>query len=373
MKFQIERDVLLKELALLVEVIEAKSMLATPASLLLEAADHQLALSAHGFSNSLCCQIEALVSLEGRVCLPVRKLFDIVRQLPKEPIHFSATTEGVTMKCNGSRFRLNTTPTENFPATPQAEEFTLALPGETLASMIRTTLIAASKQPQPGNYALEGANFTIDPDGARMVATDGHRMMCVERTDVTHPAVISFLIPKASLGVMAKLLDVTDGEVRLQPEENCLFFQTEQRRFACTLLTGKYPDVETLLQQEYEQSLTFDGAEFSAAVARMAIFGAEGTEQNFGVIEFLLTPETCELAGANQHGSESHEEVTPLAPVISENMTITFNGRFLQDFARTISTSALTIRFNNANSSVEFRPEENGGLHSRYILMPCRM
>jgi DNA polymerase III subunit beta len=372
MKFQIDRDHLLKELALLVEVIEAKTMLATPASLLLEVTDNHLILSAHGFTNSLCCQVEAMVVTEGRVCLPARKLFEIVRQLPKEPIHFSATTEGVTMKCNGSRFRLNTTPTENFPVTPQANEFTLAMPSETLASMIRATFFAASKHAQPGQYALEGANFTIDPDGARMVATDGHRMMCVERPDVTHPEAISLLIPKTSLGIIAKLLDVTDGDVQLQPQKNCLFFQTEKRRLTCVLLTGQYPDVATLLRQEYHQSLTFDGAEFRAAVTRMAIFGADGTEQNFGLIEFLLTPETCELAGANQNGSESHEEVTPLSPVISENTTITFNGRFLQDFARTIPSEPLTIRFNDANSSVEFCPVENGGLHSRYILMPCR-
>ena len=373
MKFQIERDVLLKELALLAEVIEAKTMLATPASLLLEAADNHLTLSAHGFSSSLCCQVEALVVTEGRVCLPVRKLFEIVRQLPKAPIHFSSAPEGMTMKYNGSRFRLNTSPTDNFPATPQADEFTLAMPSETLATMIRATLFAASKNANGSNYALEGANLTIDAAGARMVATDGHRLMCVERTDVTSPEDISVLIPKASLGIIAKLLDVTDAEVRLQPEENYLFFQTEKRRLTCVLLTGEYPDVATLLRQEYHQWLTFDGAEFRAAVTRMAIFGADGTEQNFGLIEFLLKPDACELAGADPHGSESHEEVTPLAPVISEQTTITFNGRFLQDFARTISGAPLTIRFNDANSSVEFCPVENGGLHSRYILMPCRL
>jgi DNA polymerase III subunit beta len=373
MKFQIDQTVLWRELALLVEVVESKAMLATPASLLLEATGNHLLLSAHGFSSSLCCQINADVTTEGSVCLPVRKLGEIVRQLPKAPIHFSATGEGVTLTCKGSRFRLNTSSTENFPVTPQAEEFTLTLPGDTLAAMIRATFFAASKNAHPGNFSLEGANLTIAPEGARMVATDGSRLMCVERTDVTYPETISILIPKTSLGIMAKLLEITPGEVRLQPTENGLYLQTENRWLTCSLLTGQYPDVAALLAQPYLQSLTFDGAEFRAAVTRMAIFGADGTEQNFGLIELQLKPDVCELAGANPYGSESHEEMTPLTPVNSEETKFTFNGRFLHDFARTISNTPLTIRFNDANSSVEFQPVETGGLHSRYILMPCRI
>lgn len=372
MKFQIERDVLLAELALLAEVVEPNAAFSACHSLLLEAAGNQLTLSAFGASNHLRCQTEAAVIAKGRACLPARKLFAIVRQLPKALIHFSATAENVTMKCNDSRFRLNAAPPDDFPAAPDAEEFTLTMPSRTLATMIRATLFAASKNVQASQYALEGAQLTFGPEGARMIATDGHRLMCVERLDVTQPETISLLIPKASFGVIVKLLDATEGDVRIQPTENSLLFQTDQRRLACTLLTGQYPDVTTLLNQQYHESLLLDGAEFRAAITRTAIFGADGTEHNFGLIKLLLKEAVCELWGTNPHGGESQEEVLPLSPVNVET-TISFNGRYLQDFARAISGSHLTIRFNDADSSVEFRPTDTSGLQSRYILMPCRI
>lgn len=372
MKFQIDRDDLLAELALLAEVVEPKATFAAYHYLLLQAESNHLMLSACGFNNSLCCQLEAAVVTKGRACLPARKLYEIVRQLPKETIHFSATAESVTVKCNGSRFRLNATAPDDFPITPAADEFMVAMPGETLATMIRATLFAASKSANASQYALEGAQLTLGPYGARMVATDGHRLMCVERLDVTQAETISLLIPKASLGIIAKLLDTTASEVQIQLAENRLLFQMGRRRLACTLLTGQYPDVTTLLSQQYHESLTLDGAEFRAAITRVAIFGADGDGQNFGLIKLLLKQDACELAGAFPHGGESQEEVLPLTAASAE-ATISFNGRYLQDFARTVSSSHLTIRYNNADSSVEFRPADTNGLQARYILMPCRV
>lgn len=372
MKFQMDRDALLAELALLAEVVEPKATFAAYHYLLLQAKSNELTLSACGFNHSLCCQVEAAVVTEGRACLPARKLYEIVRQLPKEMIHFSAAAESVTVKCNGSRFRLNATAPNDFPITPEADEFRLTMPGETLATMIRATLFAASKNANASQYALEGAQFTLGPDGARMVATDGHRLMCVERLDVTQPETISLLIPKASLGIIAKLLDATAGEVQIEPAENSLLFQMGRRRLACTLLTGEYPDVTWLLNQSYQESLMLDGAEFRAAITRVAIFGADGDGQHFGLIKLLLKQDACELAGTDPHGGESQEEMLPLTAASAE-ATISFNGRYLEDFARTVSGSHLTIRFNDADSSVEFRPVDTNGLQSRYILMPCRV
>jgi DNA polymerase III sliding clamp (beta) subunit (PCNA family) len=51
--------------------------------------------------------------------------------------------------------------------------------------------------------------------------------------------------------------------------------------------------------------------------------------------------------------------------------TISFNGRYLQDFARALSGSALTIKYNDEKSLAEMRPTTDDGYVTRYILMPC--
>src|SRR5205814_2139785 len=105
MKFRIDRDMLLTELGLLAEIVEPKNALATFNHLLVEAAGDEITLTANSLANSLQCRVDAEVVIEGRACLPARKLFEIVRQLPKEPITFSSDETSAAVRCGGSRFK----------------------------------------------------------------------------------------------------------------------------------------------------------------------------------------------------------------------------------------------------------------------------
>jgi DNA polymerase III sliding clamp (beta) subunit (PCNA family) len=102
----------------------------------------------------------------------------------------------------------------------------------------------------------------------------------------------------------------------------------------------------------------------------MSIFGASGGSQSFGLIKFHLGPDVCEMLSADHNGSEGQEEITLHSTSPDQEITLSFNGRYLQDFARGMSGSELVIRYSDENSSVEFGPAETN--NEKYILMPCR-
>jgi DNA polymerase-3 subunit beta len=370
-KIQVARNALLAELSLLAEVVEPKGLTPSLNYLLIEAARDRVILRAASLNNTLQCEIGADVIEAGGVCLPARKLCEIVRQLPSETITVSGDEHSATLKCGASRFKLSSISPDDFPDAPAPAESLTPIPREVLLRLIQSSLFAAQRNSDSGRYALDAAQLTVGPKGARMIATDGHRLICVERMDVTQEKPITMLVPRTSLSAIAKVLSSSEGEGMISLDSNRLFITVGARRFSSVLLDGAYPDCELLLSKSFERQLTLDCQAFKVAINRMAVFGADGGDRDFGMIKFHFAPDRHELFSVAPNGGEGKEEIIPLSSTVDAETTISFNGRYLQDFARALTGSALTIKYNDERSLVEMRPSADDGYVTRYILMPC--
>ena len=182
-KLAITRNALRPELDLLAEVVEAKHAYPLFHHLLLEARADRVRLRAVGLYNTLQCDVEADVQQAGSLCLPAKKLADIVRHLPAAMIDLASNADAATLKCGDSRFKLKTLAADDFPTLENSAESIATLPSEILLTLLRAALFATAKTADTGRYALEGAQLTLSPAGLRIAATDGHRLLCVERAD----------------------------------------------------------------------------------------------------------------------------------------------------------------------------------------------
>jgi len=370
-KIQIARNALLGELSLLAEVVKPKSLLPSFNYLLVEAARDRVILRTAGLNNTLQCEIGADVIEAGGVCLPARKLYEIVRQLPSETITISGVEHSATLKCGASRFKLNAISPDDFPEAPAAADSLTPIPRDVLLRLIQSSLFAAQRSGDSGRYALDSAQLTVGPKGARMIATDGHRLICIERADVIQEKLITMLVPRTSLSAISKVLASSEGEATIGINSNRLLVNAGERRFSSVMIDRAYPDCEPLLSKIFERQLTLDCQEFKAAINRMSVFGADGSDRDFGMIKFHFAPDRHELISVNPNGCEGKEEIIPISSAVDVETTINFNGRYLQDFARALSGSALTIKYNDEHSLVEMRPTTDDGYVIRYILMPC--
>lgn len=375
LKLTVSRRALQNELDLLTEVVEGKTAIPLLQHLLLEASTERVRLRAIGVYNTLQCDVEADVQPGGRLCLPAKKLADIVHHLPAATIHLTSNGGTATLQCGDSRFKLKTLVADDFPAIETSTEAIATIPSEILVTLLRSVLFATAKTTDSGRYALEGAQLTIGPAGVRIIATNGHRMISIERADVTCDETLTLLIPRHSLQVITKIFGAQTSEVSISRDDNHLFFRQGTRLLACTLLDGIFPDCEPILSQEFHHELTLEGAMFQAAIQRMSVFGTEGNGQAFGVIKFHFAPDSSaggyEVQSFDPSGGEGREEIVPLTADAQQAVTISFNGRYLLEFARAITASSITIKYSDEKSCVEIRPVTEDGCKVRYILMPC--
>jgi DNA polymerase III beta subunit, N-terminal domain/DNA polymerase III beta subunit, central domain len=126
---------------------------------------------------------DAQVSAPGSLTVSAKKLFEIVRELPDEPLQLASTANSyLEIQCPRSRFVLAGTAGDEYPTLPSASPKAMVrIQASLLSGMIERAMYAASADET--RYNLNGVYFEVLPDTGkiRMVATDGHRLAYLDR------------------------------------------------------------------------------------------------------------------------------------------------------------------------------------------------
>ena len=105
MRFSLQREVFLKPLAQVVNVVERRQTLPVLANLLAQVKDGQLSLTGTDLEVEMVSRVAVEDAEDGETTIPARKLFDIVRALPDgSRVTISQTSEKVTVQAGRSRF-----------------------------------------------------------------------------------------------------------------------------------------------------------------------------------------------------------------------------------------------------------------------------
>jgi DNA polymerase III subunit beta len=371
-RIQINQKALRAELDLLSEVVETKKSALPFNHILIGTEGNRVILEATGATNAIRREAEANVLGSGSICLPVIKLYEVVKHLPPEMLDLSGDSYNALIKSGGSRIKINGIRPELFPELPTCDEFIITIPSEVLSILIHSTFFASLRDDNSGRFSLNGAQLTIGPKGIRMLATDGHRLSCVRREDVKADKAIELIIPRDGLSAAAELIAHNKGEVKIGVDGSRIYFNVGTRQLSSLLLDKGYPNCEPQLSINYQHQLKFDAVVFNSAINRMAVFGADRGEAKSGLIKLRFAPGAYEMLGIDNNGGESREDLDPLTKVTGGDLSISFNGRYLHDFARALSGSSLTIKYNDGNSPAEFCLADDEGHIIRYILMPVR-
>jgi DNA polymerase III subunit beta len=373
LRIQINQKVLRAELDVLSEVVESKKSVLPFNHILIGTDGNRVTLQAAGPTNAIRCEADANVYGGGALCLPAIKFYDVVKTLSPGMLDLSGDGYNAVIKSGGSRIKINGIRPELFPELPTCQEFIVTIPNKVVSTLIHSTFFASLRDDNSGRYSLNGAQLTIGPDGIRMLATDGHRLSCIQRKDPQADKAVSPVISRDGLSAAAALIAHNNGEVKIGVDDSRIYFSVGTRQLSSLLLDKGYPNCEPQLSKNYQHQLTFDAVVFNSAINRMAVFGADRGEPKSGLITLQFATGVYEILGFNNNGGESRENVIPLPMETGGNLAINFNGRYLHDFARTLSGSSITIKYNDGNSPAEFCLADDEGEVVRYILMPVRL
>jgi DNA polymerase-3 subunit beta len=392
MKFTIKQEALKVALAFIAGIVgrDWNSIPALNYFLLETVGNSEIKLTSTDLDVSIICRAEAEIENAGAVCMPARKLSDIVRLLPSAEINFIADDNGwVKVSCLNSIFRVPGMYEDRFPEIPKFKSAPMALPAHIFQYLIRHTSFVITHE--QSRFTLSGAKFEVSDGTVRMITTDGHRLAYVEKSNLGLEAPdgnLNCLIPRKAVNELLKLIQTPDSIIGFGEDSNHIFFDVEGRQLITRKLTGSFPNYKMVMPKDNDKTAIFNCDEMKRALARIMVM-ADARNRAFrlhiGNNEFSTSAQTAEDGEANETVNADVQ--------VDGDLTIGFNGRYLADFLKVASGEDLfdeaenepenkktqnkevliEMKFKDANSQTEMTIIDQKGYDYRYVVMPLRM
>jgi DNA polymerase-3 subunit beta len=368
MKLTITREQLQEGLVAVAASVPTKTTLPVLANLLLEASRDGLRMSGTDLDIAVSTTVPASLDQEGAITLPARKLVEIVRELPSNPIRIIASGEQrVSIECGRSKFRLLGLPREEFPAFPSVKfDGGWRAPARDLQKLISHVAFAASTE--ESRPILNGVLWELRPERMRMVATNGHRLA---RMDVPTTAggggQADLIGPPKALEQIRRLFS-TEDEVEVARSENHLGFRSATTQIFTRLIEGPYPNYEQVIPRENDKTATADKSALTAALRRMSIVASDQTHR----IRVGFASGTCKLSVQTPDLGEAQEEVT--VAYEGDPLEIGFNAAYLLEILKYIPTDEVRLTFKAPERAATIEPVGwNDPASFLALVMPLRL
>jgi DNA polymerase-3 subunit beta len=367
MEITVRKSDLVKELQLVQGIVERKNSIPILSNVLCEAKGGEVRIAATDLDVSLRCGCAAQVAKEGAITLGAKKLYEIVRSLPESDVHIKVLPDAwATLDCERVSFKMAGLPREDFPALPEGKPSRgIEIPADVLRDLIARTAFAITAE--DARYYLAGALLVLDPEGAAMVATDGHRLSYAQRkTALKINEPMRVLVPRKAIHELARLLEGEDS-VTFQQVESHLTFAAGGRTLASKMIEGQFPAFEKVIALSGDKVVALGRERLAAAIRRVSLLSSERSR----AVRLTLGPGKVDLAASSPDLGEAKESLS--AEYEGQGVEIGFNAQYILDFLGAVGGEAVSLELKDHESQGLFRPEGKTETDYRYVVMPMRL
>lgn len=370
MEFRITTHELLKGLSRIQAIVEKRNTMPILANTLVEAEGDKVHISATDLEIGIRGTYNATVTRKGSVTVSARKLYEIARELPDEPITIGTQENNyVTLSCAKINFKLVGLPPEEYPGLPKGEEKSLAqIEGATLHEMIEKTLYAVSTDET--RYNLNGLYLETNPaEGLlRMAATDGHRLALVDRK-LEGVDLSKFdkgvIVPKKGILELKRLLEEDDEPVKIGFRKGHAVVKKKDVLLVNRLIDGAFPDYQQVIPKDLPLTLTVSREPILASLKRVSVLATERSRS----VKLELGGNLLVISSANPDLGEAREEIE--VDYSGDALAIGFNARYLLEAVASMEAKEVRLSFNDELSPGMVRPAADDA--SIAIVMPMRI
>ena len=277
MKLSIPKSDLQRGLGRIQSIVEKRNTMPILANVHLSAtrekADGRLELAGTDLEIGIRSELEADVSKAGTITASAKKLYEIVRELPDQPVHLETTQDSfLSIRCARADFNLSGNAADEYPTLPVASpSTTVNVQAAVLAQMIERTMYAASADET--RYNLNGVFVEQLPDTGklRMVATDGHRLAYVDREFGTELDALEggVIIPRKGLSELKRLVDEEDAdELELGFDGNYGLVRKRGVTLVMRLIEGDFPNYRQVIPRQTTRQLVLQAGSLVQSLRR---------------------------------------------------------------------------------------------------------
>jgi len=371
MELVVRKNDLLRELQLFQGIVERKNTIPILANVLIEAKGEEVKFLATDLEVGLRSRCAASVSKGGSLTLPAKKFYEIVKSLPETDIRIAEEKSGVKVAADRFDSRMQTLPREDFPTLPEGGAAPIAaLPGQAVKEMIAKTQFAITGEDT--RYFLNGAQLILRPDSMSLVATDGHRLALVHvPRDVKGKGEAGeetkAILPKKTLGELARLLAEGDGDVSYERGENHMFFTVGGRTLISRMIDGQFPAFERVIPKGNDKHIEFERDRLTNAVKRVALLSNERSR----AVKFQIDKGKVDVTSSSPEFGEAKETLT--VEYTGPAMQICFNAQYVLDFLAVVATDVVALDLKDEVSQAVMTPVGAEGYDYTYVIMPMRV
>ena len=359
MKFTFDRDAMIKEISIAQEVITNKSPVSILSNILVIAENNALTIKATDSAVKFTTTIPVDILEEGRTTIFCDKFMSILSSLPSGDIEFIQEDITVTIKPTTKKvkFQLKSQTSDKFPEMGSSENVPFfELPSKDFKEMIKQTIFAVSDD--RNRYFMTGVYFVKNGDTLTMVATDGRRLSCVNKSGFNVPDFQPAIIPTKILGSILKNAP-EEGNVSIGVIDKSIFVKFGSVEFSSNLIEGQFPNYQKVIPENLTMSIMVNKVDLDAALKRTTIMVDKKVSRiifkiSSGVLK-LISPESdigtadeeipCRYDGQDISMALNFTYVTePLKVIDSENVVFDFNINDAQGNEEANITKAVIVR-----------------------------
>lgn len=363
MKFVISTQELIYLVSKCLNIVGLKTISPILSNILIEAAHDELSVTTTDLTVGIRCFADAKILVEGSTTLPARKLAQLLKELTAANLEFSTSANEVTeILADSSRFKMNGMNREEFPSLPEFKDafhFTVEQP--LLREMLYCTSFAVSRE--DNRYTLTGVNLSIVNRIATFSGTDGKRLAKSHmEVDIDPTFQGSFIIPlKAVDEIQKNLMDEGTATVYLMKDK--IAVEAGQTTIITKLLSGEYPDIERIIPQNVEFSISLHREELMTLLRQIALFTSDTNS-----VRFTFTDGTLQL---NANTAEVGEgKVSMPVNYHGDKLEIAFNPGFFLDILRHSKGESITLGVTDGYNPGRITEENSTAI---FVLMPMRL
>ena len=371
MKFVVSSSELLGHLQAISKVISSKNTLPILDNFLFTLSGNDLEITASDLESTFIAKMQLEnTSGDGSIALPSRILLDTLREFPVQPLTFdiNLSTLAVVIISENGKFSVMGQNGVDFPVLPTIKEdrkFSLNISPDTLLSGIAKTLFATAAdelRPVMGGIFIESS-----PDKLTFVASDAHKLVRYQRTDVNADGVASFILSKKPASLLRNILPKEEGAVKVEVDDKNAFFYFSSYRVVCRLIEGNYPNYNSVIPKNNSKKVTVNRADLFNTLKRVAVF----SNQASNLIKLQVTGNQIMVSAQDIDFSISaYERIKCLYD--GDDIEIGFKSVFLLEILANIDSDELIVELADPTKAGLFLPvaTENEQEDLLMLLMP---
>ena len=354
MKFLVSSSLLLKHLQVLGGVISNNSTVPIVDNFLFDIKDSVLTITASDLETTMSAQIEVESETDSMLAIPAKLLLETLKTFPEQPLTFIQHIETQTIEISSDfgKYALAYVDGDEYPVAEVLDDAKkVNIPAKVLFSAISKTIFAAGNDEL--RPVMSGVYFSFTPQGMTFVATDAHKLVRYERSDVVAEDEADFIMPKKPLNLLKNILGGNEGDITIEFNESNAQFNLDNIVLVCRLIEGKYPNYEAVIPKNNPNVLSLDRNNLLQSVKRVSIFSNKTTYQ----VKLSINGSDLQISAEDlDYSNKANERL--ICDYQGEDMQIGFNSRFMLEMLNNLTSSDITLEMSAPNRAGILTPSD---------------